>query len=188
MTRESWLEQAIEHLRPIIGDNIPNGIPSSVRVSVGFPSSNGLSSRTRTVGECWYAEMASDEVPQIFISPLEDDETEVLDILCHELIHASGVRGHRADFARIARAVGLEGKPTATHAGAELKCELLLIAKRLGPYPHARLNASGRVKKKQGTRMIKLVCENCGYVVRTTRKWIEVGYPMCPDGEEMFEE
>jgi hypothetical protein len=31
----------------------------------------------------------------------------------------------------------------------------------------------------QGTRMLKLECSGCGYVARTTRKWLEVGAPSC---------
>jgi hypothetical protein len=27
--------------------------------------------------------------------------------------------------------------------------------------------------------MLKLECEDCGYVVRTTQKWIEMGSPTC---------
>lgn len=42
-------------------------------------------------------------------------------------------------------------------------------------------------KKKQGTRLIKLMAASCcGYVVRTTRKWLdEQGLPVCPHGNRM---
>ncbi|MET9729322.1 hypothetical protein ABZZ79_01265 [Streptomyces sp. NPDC006458] len=43
--------------------------------------------------------------------------------------------------------------------------------------------------KKQGTRMLKVVCsEDCecgGYTVRTTQKWLAMGTPRCPFGGEM---
>ncbi len=39
--------------------------------------------------------------------------------------------------------------------------------------------------KKAGTRMLKVECPDCGYTVRTTAKWIEVGLPTCPCGCEM---
>jgi hypothetical protein len=48
---------------------------------------------------------------------------------------------------------------------------------------HARLDLSGR--RKQSTRMLKLECTNCGYTVRTTQKWIEVGLPTCCCGSDM---
>jgi hypothetical protein len=28
--------------------------------------------------------------------------------------------------------------------------------------------------------MLKLVCPACGYAVRTTRTWLDVGRPLCP--------
>lgn len=43
------------------------------------------------------------------------------------------------------------------------------------------MNPAGR--KKQSTRLVKVQCSNqeCGYVLRTTAKWIDkVGAPICP--------
>lgn len=40
--------------------------------------------------------------------------------------------------------------------------------------------------KKQTTRMLKCECPQCGYTVRTTRKWLDVAVPVCPvHGHEM---
>lgn len=33
---------------------------------------------------------------------------------------------------------------------------------------------------KQSTRLIKAYCDECGYTVRVTRKWIRVAFPICP--------
>jgi hypothetical protein len=34
--------------------------------------------------------------------------------------------------------------------------------------------------------MAKLTCGTCGYYsVRTTRKWLAAGQPLCPDGEPL---
>lgn len=54
-------------------------------------------------------------------------------------------------------------------------------------YPHAELNAGKSGEKKQGTRLIKCECSACGYVCRTTSKWLEeIGAPLCPcSGERM---
>jgi hypothetical protein len=41
-------------------------------------------------------------------------------------------------------------------------------------------------KRKQGTRLIKVECEMCGYVVRTTNKWLRVGRPTCCCGGKML--
>lgn len=43
-------------------------------------------------------------------------------------------------------------------------------------------------KKKQTTRMVKVVCAGCGYVARTTHKWLdEAGAPICPCNQEPME-
>ncbi len=201
--RETWLLAAIEQMRPIfaeVGETIP-----AVKVSVGWPG--GSSSRKNSViGQCWHKNAAADEIAQIFVSPVLDDASRVLDVLAHELVHAidENESGHKGNFARIAKGIGLEGKMTATVAGEALKARLDEIVAEIGSYPHARLVAPGerpatpipgpgwRVPgpadgpKKQGTRMLKVVCatpENTEevYVVRMTRKWLDtLGTPLCP--------
>src|SRR3546814_13074211 len=52
-----------------------------------------------------------------------------------------------------------------------------------GPLPHARLDTYGEstAPKKQKTRMLKCEGAECGYAVRTARKWLEqAGAPLCP--------
>jgi hypothetical protein len=109
------------------------------------------------------------------------DAVKALDVLVHELVHAVDdcKSGHKKPFVTAARAVGLEGKPTATHAGPALLVALQGLASTLGPYPHSQLNLSGR--KKQTTRMIKVECDDCGGVYRTTRQWIDQAHELtCP--------
>jgi hypothetical protein len=111
------------------------------------------------------------------------DSQGVLPTLVHELVHAVvGVEAkHGAKFWRPAKALGLVGKPTATEASEELIEKLRRFEKELGPYPHVALDPKKLDRKKQTTRMIKCECAGCGYVVRTSRKWIdEVGAPLCP--------
>ena len=36
-------------------------------------------------------------------------------------------------------------------------------------------------------RQLKAVCKECGYTVRVTRKWLNIGVPVCPCGTEMEE-
>jgi hypothetical protein len=72
---------------------------------------------------------------------------------------------------------------TATHPGAELAERLNALCVKVGPYPHASLDRSQ--VKKQSTRLIKALCPECGYTIRTTAKWIENGLPTCPCGTEM---
>ena len=34
--------------------------------------------------------------------------------------------------------------------------------------------------KKQSTRMLKAECPECGYTIRLSKKWADVGLPNCP--------
>ena len=115
---------------------------------------------------------------------------EVTATLVHELVHtAVGIEcKHREPFTTVAKAIGLEGKMTATVAGEALIERLKELIDELGEYPHARLVASNK-PKTQTTRMLKVTCKECGCVVRMTRKWIDdAGLPTCGCGGEMVEE
>jgi hypothetical protein len=142
----------------------------------------------RTIGQCWDGSTTKDGKPQIFISPLLDDVATdpqgVLATLVHELVHATiGCEAaHGPRFAKAARKLGLDGKPTSTHAGDDLLVRLKQIADELGAFPHTKLVPGMKLRKKQTTRMKKAVCD-CGYTVRLTKKWMdEVGLPICPGG------
>lgn len=190
-TREQWLLAAIELLKPRFA-SISKIVPP-IRVSTGWPSARGLSAKRRTIGQCWSSESAKDGIPQIFISPWLDG-TEllgfngILSTLAHEICHAVAgqAAGHGKDFRRVALGIGLEGKMTECGFSDEKNAELQPIVDALGPFPHAKLDASKSPKKKQGTRMIKCECSECGFLVRTSAKWInEVGSPHCPKHGEM---
>jgi hypothetical protein len=67
---------------------------------------------------------------------------------------------------------------TATTETPELVERLNEVIERIGQYPHAKLDTSS--EKKQGTRMKKCLCPNCGYIAYTSQKWLdEVGTPTC---------
>lgn len=184
LNREAWLQAAVQKLRPIflgLGHKVPE-----VAVSVGWPSSGGLAKKKKTIGQCWYGTMTEDKKPQLFISPLLDDPTDaqgVLATLVHEMVHvvAGPDAKHGPKFVKIMKPLGLEGKPTATAAGEDLIVRLKLIATDLGAFPHSKIVPSSHDRKPQTTRMRKCECENCGYVARTVKKWLEeVGAPICP--------
>ncbi|WIC90200.1 SprT-like protease [Arthrobacter phage VroomVroom] len=185
-TREEWLVAAIEEFRPLFGALANETLPA-VRVSVGWPGGSGR--KNSVIGQCWATSQSKDNVAQLFISPVLDDASRVLDVLAHELIHAIDdcVSGHKGRFTKIAKAIGLTGKMTATVAGDELKAELDKIHEILGDYPHAALagGAGAHTPKKQGTRMLKVECPESGYTARTTKKWLEeYGAPICPCHQE----
>lgn len=184
-TREEWLTRAIDHLRPLyIAAGSP--LPETIRVSIGFPSTRGLSATKRAVGECWKPASSVDGVHSIFISPVTKTGEAALDTLCHELVHAAIEElGHGKAFRRLATAIGLEGKMTSTVAGTELRDILGNIDMSLRPFPHGALDPKQRPTKKDGVRQLKVNCGRgkCGMVMRTTKKWIEeVGLPICACG------
>jgi len=187
MTREQWLLKMTDAVRPLFA-NAGNPLPEKLRVSCGWPVGRALASPTsknRTIGQCWPTSLSADKTPEVFISPYLDDAVLVAAVLVHELVHVVDdcQNGHGPVFKRIATAVGLEGKMTATVAGEPLAAKLAKLAEKIGKYPHASLDRSQI--KKQSTRLIKVVCPECEYTVRTTAKWIEIGLPVCACGEEM---
>ena len=188
MTREVWLRLMTVKLR---ADFSRRGIelPSEIAVSCGWPSKNARARNGRRIGECWRADCSAGRRPEIFISPTLADSVEVAAVLVHEMIHAAlPDAGHGPAFKRAAVQLGLTGKMTATVAGPDLRDHLALLVRQIDRrgYPHAELRPLGD-ERKQSTRLIKLECRGCGYVIRTTRKWIEVGTPVCCCGEP-FEE
>jgi hypothetical protein len=187
-TREMWLLNAVEAMKPLFkqyGYEVPK-----VRVSCGWPSSRGKSSKNASLGEAWDKSAASDSVAQLFISPILKNPVAaqgVLPTLAHEVCHAvvGNKEKHNKVFGACARAIGLEGKLTATHGGEAFFIEAKKWMNLLGEYPHAELNPGGRPTKKQTTRMVKCECKDCGYVARTSRKWLDAsGAPICPCNSE----
>lgn len=180
-SREQWLLDAVEIFRPWLADQ-EKPLPETVRVSVGWPKGK----RKTTIGVCHSSASAADGAPQIFISPAIAEETQVLATLLHELVHAADdcKNGHKAEFARVARGLGLTGKMTATEPGNDLFVRLYDVIGKLGEYPHAVLTSAA---PKQSTRMIKLHAPKCcGMILRTTQKWLdEAGTPFCPHMVEM---
>lgn len=182
-TREGWLSHAITLItRRFVTQGY--SLPANVKISCGFPV--GSRGGKKVLGQA-ISQMASVAgYHETFVSPLVDDPMLVLGIVCHEWgHHAVGIEaGHGPAFKAFCAAVGLEGKATEALPGAALRQWLAdEVLPMLGAYPHAAVDPSQR--KKQGTRMIKLVCPETGYTVRTTKKWLSQGVPTSPAGCEM---
>lgn len=181
MTREEWLLAAVDELRPTFAA-AGEAIPDKVRVSVGWPGGRGP--KRHVVGQCWMPAAVSDGVATIFVSPVHETPLTAIETLAHELVHACGHSGHRGGFARLAAKVGMVAPFKQAPAGPDLKERLHAVAEGLGPFDHGRITpGAGRVA--QGTRMLKVACPDCGYVVRTTQKWLDIGLPTCVCGTEM---
>jgi predicted metal-dependent hydrolase len=193
LTREEWLMKLTrEHFADLF-EKSGRKLPAKLRISCGWPSTKAMGAQSRRIGECWYPNASSDGHTEIFISPILADAVKVGDVLAHELVHAclDKEAGHGPRFKELAKSIGLEGKMTETHAGDWLKAWLEKATTAVGPYPHSTLDGSQR--KKQTTRLLKVVCANmeCEYLqeqeaneprpytVRMSATVFEAGAPKC---------
>jgi hypothetical protein len=178
MTREDWMNNFVSEFRPVF-DAAGFPLPAKIRVTCGFPSTKARS-LTRAVGECWSDKASSDSHFEILISPVVSEPFEVAGILVHELCHAANDgAGHKGRFVLAARKLLLEGKPTSTVIGTAFRTTFGELIDSLGDYPHATLNVNA-TKVTQTTRMLKASCPCCGYTVRLSKKWADLGLPDCP--------
>ncbi len=185
LTREGWLNEFADKARPLF-KAAGHPLPKKIRCSIGFP---GAGKRSKAIGECWYNESSSDGHAEIFIRPsLQSKASRIADILTHELCHAalgSGF-GHGKEFKHLATSLGLTGKMTATTAGPAWHEWADPIIKELGKFPGADLGEATLEggKKKQTTRMLKLVCDECDWSCRTTASHIhdDMKCPLDCDG------
>ncbi len=166
-TREQWLRDAAQKLKGLIDAHLGKqygdaadcpGQPlnlEKVAVSSGLPKYSPAS----TIGQCWSEECTEDKTRHIFVCPTIEEDMTVLGVLLHELVHAGvGTKcGHKGEFRRVARAVGLEGKLTATVVNPEstLHEQLRLIISSLGSYPHSPLKLKKRPKKPPSGGWVK---------------------------------
>lgn len=177
-TREGWLSHAF-----VLFDKrfsaMGYALPANVKVSCGFPV--GSRGGKKILGQAISQAASAAGYHETFVSPTISDPVLVLGVGVHEYgHHAVGIEaGHGPKFKAFCQAVGLEGKATEALPGAALKQWLAdEVLPMLGAYPHAAVDPSQR--KKQSTRMIKLVCPETGYSVRTTKKWLALGVPTSP--------
>lgn len=181
-TREQWLNAFALKAKPYFAAaGAP--LPDKVRIGVGF-TSGGL--RGRSIGECWSQEASDDGHFEIFLRPTTQSASRIADILTHELVHAAvGLKAkHGKQFKKVAEALGLTGKMTATVASAKWYEWALPILDALGPMPYAALaGGESSAKPKQKTNLLKVECDECGWLARVTLKHIEPHDTLiCPTG------
>lgn len=186
--RESWLHAFNEKAAPIINgvladlDSDHEFQPSNIRIGVGFPSTGRRGNR---IGEAWSHECSGDKKSEIIISNLLENPARVAGVLVHENVHVIvGLAAkHGPKFKKVATALGLEGKMTATTEGPLFYELFESIVEELGPYPHAKLSSQGSGPKKQSTRQRKCECRECGIIFRMAKSHMERlgGFVRCPD-------
>jgi hypothetical protein len=127
------------------------------RLSCGFPK-GGKGGRGATIGMCFSEEVSKDKTREIFVSPVLDQPSDVLQTLLHEMAHAflDHGAGHKGPFIVVCKHLGFTKPWTQTPCTDALLAKIKTLAEELGPYPHAAMDPK-RVKK-QGTRLILSVC------------------------------
>ena len=183
--RETWLQEGIELLDKEFFSGRDNKLPNKIRVSCGFPKR----ATHKAIGQCWDNIVSEDETYEIFVSPTKAESVRVLDILLHELIHASvgTEHGHRGPFRTMAKGFGLAGKMTATYAeeGTELYEILSKISSRLGKYPHAPMKELPSLGSTSLWVRYKSEKLEDFKVVANIRQVEKYGVPKDPTGENM---
>jgi hypothetical protein len=183
--RERWLNDMMVELNERVFKQAGYKLNlKKIKISCGFPVGRATA-KNKTIGQCFND--AVNGYNEIFIHPCQETSVEVGAVLVHELVHAydNCQNGHNHVFRKIALAVGLQGKMTATTHTEELKEVIETIVKDIGEYPHKKLDYTPR--KKQSTRLIKIHCdiEHPEYIARVSRKTLEMGLPTCPCGHRM---
>jgi hypothetical protein len=171
--REAWLASAAVMLQhevfPAASIEAASWEQRKYRVSCGFPIGyRGSRTGKVALGQAFDPSISADGTMEVFINPILDKPLDVIAVLLHELVHVeAGIQcGHRGRFASVARAVGLTGPMTSTVPGDALLPKLQGIVEVLGAYPHAKVDPNAR--KKQGTRLLKLQCSDCGWTARVS--------------------
>lgn len=189
MNREEWLTQVAKGIEPWFAEF--NKPLKPYKITAGWPASGAARTKKgQVLGVCYPAEWSKGNQYEIVITlAMGDgatdqlaDPVEIAAVVAHELCHVADEMQHQhyKPFADLAYGIGLEGKPTSTTAGPLFKQRIAPILESLPPYPHHCLDLANN-RKKQSTRMIKVQCDDCGYVARTSNKWIDdVGAPLCP--------
>ena len=162
-TREEYLQRAYVLLNETAFK--PNGQECpAIKVSCSWIVGTRVANK-KTLGQCSPRAMSQANINEIRIVPTVDDSFEAIDTLAHEMVHAVDdcKNGHKGQFKKICLAVGLDGNKQMIYAeaGEKLGKTIKNIIATLGEYPHDKVDISN--VKKQGSRMLKHVCENdCG--------------------------
>ena len=181
--REAWLLDAVALVRPIFSEM--NYEVPDCQVSCGFASTGVKSGH---IGQCWSRQSSRGEINQIFISPALSSPVEVLDTLVHELIHAVDDCQHKhgKEFKKMALKLGLVGPMRSASAGPKLKERLVLMAAKLGDYPHSALRVPAKVMARVNRPRAR--CSACGYQVPMLKKFLAFGPPICPKDKVPMQE
>lgn len=177
-TREQWLMDAVEELRPMFAD-AGHPICAKIRVSCAFPTTY---TRSGALGQAFPDGASADRALEVMVAPSLDQPRDVFGVLVSQLCHATngGLSHATVAYQKAAEAMCLEPEGInwrVTRPSSLFDETFGQIIDGLGDYPHAALSAER--PKTQSTRMLKAVCPSCGYIVRVSNKWALMGLPVC---------
>lgn len=177
-TREEWLTVVVEAMGAwfaALGHPLP-----VLRISEGFPSTG---QRGREVTEAW-----SDDEGASFTIVVRPDFTDPARLaagLAYRMaqIAAGSAADNRRIFRHIAISIGLSGRRVESAPKALFRELVRPVLGAAGPLPPPKATlSSSNSRGKQSSRLLKVSCPQCGYVVRVARKWlVDRGPPHCPD-------
>lgn len=181
-SREKWLNNLATGMHKWFRDL---GFPlPKTQVQTAFPSSG---KRTKKLTESWLQD--GQDMFVIVVRPDADDSMHIACALAFQLCQiAVGQRDeHGLLFKHLAISIGLSGQRKEDQPGALFKELVAPLLKKLGPLPESSITLSKTDQHKpQPTRLRKVSCLECGYVVRVSRKWLdEKGPPHCPEHGSM---
>lgn len=153
INREQWLLNAVDILREGIFKPRSVYIPE-LKLSVGLPHARN---QRKIKIQYFPPDMSTDGTAAVFVSPLLADGSLIIGQLYNML---------REIYAPVNHTL-----PTFTPA---VSADFL---QALGEYPDAALKLPDL--STQSTRMLKLECPHCGYILRATQRWISKGVPYC---------
>lgn len=179
-TREAWLHQAsylcVVAIKKVAADlDIELTEPKN-----GYDVSMAPITARRCIGQCYGASEDRDQKARIVIDVSLECPVRVIHVLLHELVHAyTNGDGHRGRFPKIMKALGSEGKMTATVEGeqqAEWIAERVLTLLPEWSSVHSVWSFKRRGQRGKGSRLIKVQCKECDCIYRMSQKWIEIAY------------
>lgn len=181
---EEWYRRAVEFYRADLEAAAKKEIPP-FHISSGFTVAGGRD--TKVAGQCFPEAASADGLHHIFLNPRYVEPIDLINTVIHEVIHATvgNDHGHGAGFSRVAARCGMVKPWKATRWGDIGRAKAEAVCAALGKFPRAAFVAKGI--KKQPSRLLKAICPECGYVVRLSKVWAEMGLPFCgvcsEDGE-----
>ena len=205
MTRAEWLERVCGRAMATRPDIYAKVDLDLVDFDTAYTSQG---KRSGLYGEAFANEPEGGGKAQIIMSGVHTDPFEIAVTVCHELLHIEcGDVGHGGTFRTKSLALGVDDPKYWADQSDEFKAWIEDLISDAGPMPIRPSLPGGKPKvartklpkpdateseepegissapPKQSTRMLKLECGECGFICRTTAKWVRdvmrCPYPEC---------